>query len=541
MFERLKFIFLGVTLSLLGSVASGSSDIKSSQIMLNQLGYKAGPADGIVGSKTTNAMTNYYADKGMTFDGTIDGNEVALLKTDVGNLELSVEEKANELGVTLSGHYIDETMKNKVGKYILPTDKWFFRHINGDRGVFYKTGSSFGDWDGDGNLDYLGFGAGVACMGQGGTVKEGRVGCDTANALYNPILPFSVDSSFNYSKLTKVFNFNGTAKKGFANNVQRIIVEDFNGDGIDDIFVPNASVKLKNGKFSYKAINHVLISTGPNSWKQSKHTGTLVDKKTGTFQGFSHGSDAGDIDNDGDIDVITTDISKGIICHYNDGKGNFNAKVCINKVSFTVTVGDFNNDGNLDIVGGNAHYNAEYRKQSAQSFLKETKNSHYIALYYGNGKGKFKRVHKLEPAKVGNFPFSEVPEMTAFDFDNDGDLDIVSSVVGMYYSGSAWVAYENVNGKLQLADVNITMKPLDEWQDPKQWGKMVKNEMTQWNTYCNKSILIDVNSDGLMDAMCSNVVQDMHMSNHFIINKGNMEFDVVSPDEVKKWVHWINE
>ncbi len=162
-------------------------------------------------------------------------------------------------------------------------------------------------------------------------------------------------------------------------------------------------------------------------------------------------------------------------------------------------------------------------------------------MYYGNGKGKFKRVHKLEPAKVGNFPFSEVPEMTAFDFDNDGDLDIVSSVVGMYYSGSAWLAYENVNGQLQLSDVNIILKPLDEWQDPKQWGKMVKNEMTQWNTYCNKSILIDVNSDGLMDAMCSNVAQDRHMSNHFLINKGNMEFDVVSPDEVRKWVHWIND
>ena len=28
--------------------------------------------------------------------------------------------------------------------------------------------------------------------------------------------------------------------------------------------------------------------------------------------------------------------------------------------------------------------------------------------------------------------------MTSFDFDNDGDLDVISSVVGMYYSGSAW-------------------------------------------------------------------------------------------------------
>ena len=110
----------------------------------------------------------------------------------------------------------------------------------------------------------------------------------------------------------------------------------------------------------------------------------------------------------------------------------------------------------------------------------------------------------------------------------------------MYYSGSAWVAYENVNGQLQLSDVNITLKPLDEWQDPKQWGKMVKTETTQWNTFCNKSVLIDVNSDGLMDAMCSNAVQDIKMGNYFLINKGNMNFDVVSPDKVTKWVHWMN-
>ena len=461
-------------------------------------------------------------------------------------LKLSFKERADYLGTPLSGWHIDKTLTNRIGKYLLPSNQWFMKFINSDKGVFYKTGSGFGDWDGDGNLDYVGFGAGVACQGTGdtgaGTEKEGRLGCDTANSLYNPILPFSINSAFDFKKMSKVFDFNGTEIDGYASNVQRIIVEDFNGDGIDDIFVPNASVKLKNGNFSYKGVNHVLVSTGPNSWMQSKHTGTLVDKKTGTFQGFSHGSDAGDIDNDGDIDVITTDISKGIICHYNDGKGNFKAEVCINKVSFTVTVGDFNNDGNLDIVGGNAHYNAEYRKQSPQSFLNETKSSHYIALHYGDGKGKFQRVHKLEPAKVGNFIFSEVPEMTSFDFDNDGDLDIISSVVGMYYSGSAWISYENIDGQLQLADVTITLEPLEEWQDAKVWGSMVKAEHGHpWNTYCNKSILIDVNDDGLMDALCSNVGNDYKMANHFLINKGNMQFDFVKPEDVTKWVTWVED
>ena len=72
-----------------------------------------------------------------------------------------------------------------------------------------------------------------------------------------------------------------------------------------------------------------FISKNPNKWVTIKHTGHLVNKKKhDLYLGFSHGSDAGDIDNDGDVDVLTTDFS-GAICHFNDGKGNFKAKKCI--------------------------------------------------------------------------------------------------------------------------------------------------------------------------------------------------------------------
>ena len=98
---------------------------------------------------------------------------------------------------------------------------------------------------------------------------------------------------------------------------------------------------------------------------------------------------------------------------------------------------------------------------------------------------------------------------------------------------------ENKNNKLELVDVNIILPPLDEWQDPKIWGQMVMTETTQWNTYCNKSILIDVNSDGLMDALCSNVAQDFKSANLFLLNKGNMQFDVLNPNQVDKWVDWL--
>ena len=37
------------------------------------------------------------------------------------------------------------------------------------------------------------------------------------------------------------------------------------------------------------------------------------------------GSDAGDIDNDGDVDVLTTEFT-GTICHFNDGKETLKQK-----------------------------------------------------------------------------------------------------------------------------------------------------------------------------------------------------------------------
>ena len=69
-------------------------------------------------------------------------------------------ESAYKLGITLSGNFIDETLKNQNGKYVLPSNSWFKKNINQDKGIFYKSGSAFGDWNGDNRLDFLGFGTG---------------------------------------------------------------------------------------------------------------------------------------------------------------------------------------------------------------------------------------------------------------------------------------------------------------------------------------------------------------------------------------------
>jgi hypothetical protein len=456
--------------------------------------------------------------------------------------KLSFNEKLDYLKITLSGNYIDKTLKNKIGKYVLPSSNWFRKYINGDVSVFYKNGSRYGDMNGDGKLDYIGFGVGHSC-GTGTTegsfeVIEGRRGCAQNRSQKFPVLIFSIDSQFNFIKEKALFNFKGADKYGYPNPAG-LIIDDFNNDGINDFFVPDTRVTITNDDFSYKSDNLTFLSNDYMNWEKVDHRGYYVSKEFKNYNGFSANTDTGDIDNDGDIDIITSEFQKGTTCHFNDGNGIFTSKLCNNVQSHNVTVGDFNNDGYLDmVVGHHDHYNPEYTKYSPTKWM--DKNQQKIVLMYGNGKGKFSFKQQLEPFKIGNFIFSTVPHTESFDFDNDGDLDVIMSVAGPFYSGSALIIYENIDGQLHLGDTNIVLEPLPEWQDPKIWGSVIKDEYShEWVTYCGRVIFIDINSDNLMDVMCSNTVQDRRSDNHFLINKGNLQFDFFKPEEVTKWVTWL--
>lgn len=123
MFEKLKFLFLALTLNLPEYVASGLPDIKFSQIMINQLGYEAGPADGIVCPKTIEAIIKYLNEKGMKFDAKIKQNEIRFLMEDTSGLSFQFKNELNSL-VLLSVHYIDQTIKDQFGTYALPSRDW---------------------------------------------------------------------------------------------------------------------------------------------------------------------------------------------------------------------------------------------------------------------------------------------------------------------------------------------------------------------------------------------------------------------------------
>ena len=136
---------------------------------------------------------------------------------------------------------------------------------------------------------------------------------------------------------------------------------------------------------------------------------------------FAHGGAVGDIDGDEDIDVVSTSKGRGAWCYFNDGNGHFKRKKCMNDFNgYTISLADFDDDGDLDAYAGGNSYNGF-------GGIGQHGGGSYV--YKNNGKGSFKRSKKFpqQGCWVTN------PKSETYDIDGDGDEDIVNSMTQNWY------------------------------------------------------------------------------------------------------------
>lgn len=226
----------------------------------------------------------------------------------------------------------------------------------------------------------------------------------------------------------------------------KLLVGDFNGDKKPDVFSVEAYDPPSNCNcMPEMTTNKILFNSGNNLSNVEEIKG---------INGFWVTGCSGDVDNDGDLDVMIFNfhrlyngINNKILI--NDGLGKFTASE-INEISQISLVDaseliDINKDGNLDLI-------LNYRNQSA--------NGNLLKIFWGNGKS-----YSFSNSTDISIPNIYVYDIDAYDANNDGVLEIIlfsidpnGWAVDFYGSTDKGLSFNNQTSKYITNNTNVTLQ-----------------------------------------------------------------------------------
>jgi len=263
---------------------------------------------------------------------------------------------------------------------------------------------------------------------------------------------------------------------------RKIVSADFNSDGILDFVAASHPEKI-NEEFSYL---DVVISNS-FGWTQE----TLYAPSRFRQEGYFHGVSVGDVDNDGDIDIVVANFhdSEGQFTLLNDGQANFERTYSINnseltgeKEAFTNELFDIDSDACLDLI-----YAAVNNRNSIAKIVYGTCDGHF-----GDRFQMIEKISRYEPVFIG--PAYETPmDYNFHDIDNDGFSDLIILLTN--YSNWRLVFFKNIGndseGKVifseSSAEINADLLSQGFYTDDNSKG---------WSPYIE---LLDINNDGYDD------------------------------------------
>lgn len=224
--------------------------------------------------------------------------------------------------------------------------------------------------------------------------------------------------------------------------------------------------------------------------------GTFAAAATYSSGASYHGSEqmysiaTGDFNGDGDLDIVTGGIANlggggGIGVLLGEGDGTFAAGAAYSsgvdygsyfEYNRSVAVGDVNNDGALDVLAGGTAYS--YTAGSAQS----------LGLLLGNGDGTFAAGIAFSNGNTSNYVYyqwEDSNDVALADLNNDGNLDLI---VGSYVDGFNF----NQTGSVltMLGNGDGTFQPTESWSNGSNSGGYE-------NTSC--VAVGDIDGDGFLD------------------------------------------
>ncbi len=350
--------------------------------------------------------------------------------------------------------------------------KWLDRYINDGTGNFsgtaFGTGVkessiALGDIDNDGDLDlivtgYDGSGYRLDKYINDGTGNFGTASPFGTGVYLSSIALGDIDNdgdldlivtgyySYNYYRLDRYIN-DGTGNFGTASPfgtgvyVSSIALGDIDNDGDLDLIVTGYYNSSGDGRRLDKYINDGAGNFGTESpFGIGVHNSSIA---------------LGDIDNDGDLDLIVTGwdgSAKRLDKYINDGTGNFGTASPFGTgvSSSPIALGDIDNDGDLDLIvtgyDGSAERLDRYINDGAGNFsgtafgtgvyassiaLGDIDNDGDLDLIVTGWDGSARRLDKYINNDTGNFSGTNFgtevcsSSIALGDIDNDGDLDLI--------------------------------------------------------------------------------------------------------------------
>lgn len=268
----------------------------------------------------------------------------------------------------------------------------------------WSVGVAFWDYDHDGAVDlmmgnFLAFDPKIETPGNPGLMPHPSAYKGQPSLLYRQ------SSGGRFEDVTAQFGLYAEDSKCMG-----LVVFDTDGDGDMDIIQANDH----QANFLYRHdVTGGFVETGIPS-------GIAVNDE-GLPTGSMHPS-TGDVDGDGEIDVLVTDLEHGAL-YRNLGKGLFEditdrsglAAAFVGKGAWAATLFDFDNDGDQDIFSANGA--AEVLAEQSPLLLKNDGKGYFTNAGIEGG-GYFNQKRSGRGAAV-------------WDYDNDGDMDIIVSHVDL--------------------------------------------------------------------------------------------------------------
>ena len=359
-----------------------------------------------------------------------------------------------------------------------------------------------GDFNGDGHEDFV-----VAWALFPHTIE-------VSQKINAPINIYLNNSNGRFIEDTSIYENGIPPKHPFA---YRIVVNDYNGDGVDDIFAGSMGIQYRSQDYSQNFIDPyphlLLLSSASGKFIDSSHQIDDQNNGEGQMCNFAHDASAGDPDGDGDIDIFACNI-----LNINDGQGNFTTHDYIN-LNWQISNGygnpmaslmsDLNNDGYDDLIFWNFD-NRNLNVNPEEGFILLSNNSSNLSSW----------TQISLPTGPFGVNHNKYNHAASGDLNNDGYIDVVVAVTKdqPYYEGAYLQVLINTGEGILEDKTSIQFD-----NQPRE-----NTHHGEGNVY-----LRDMNSDGHIDIIHStrDFGSGLHGA-HIALNDGLGNFTSIEEDKL---------